>query len=200
VWSFVLFAVAGMAGCGGPGVPKGAPKNLKANKNPYYQIGPGDSVNIFVWRNPDLSVTVPVRPDGRITTPLVEDVRASGRTPTQLARVMENRLSKYIKQPEVTVMVDQFKGMPSRQIRVVGEAANPEALPYEDNLTLLDVMIQVGGLTEYAAGNRAKLVRTVNGKRKQYNVRLDDLVREGDISANVKMMPGDILFIPEALF
>ncbi|MFA9460949.1 XrtA/PEP-CTERM system exopolysaccharide export protein [Thiohalorhabdus methylotrophus] len=201
MWIFVPLGVMGVAGCGGPGVPEGTPKNLeKVDESPYYLIGPGDTVNIFVWRNPELSVTVPVRPDGRITTPLVEDVTASGRTPTQLARVMENRLSTYIKQPEVTVMVNQFQGLPTRQIRVVGEATEPQAIPFEDNLSLLDVMIQVGGLTEFAAGNRAKLVRTVDGKRKQYNVRLDDLVREGDISANVDMLPGDILFIPEAYF
>ncbi|MFP4560967.1 MAG: XrtA/PEP-CTERM system exopolysaccharide export protein [Thiohalorhabdus sp.] len=190
----------GVAGCGGPGLPEGAPKKLDVDETPHYLIGPGDSVNIFVWRNEELSVTVPVRPDGRITTPLVEDVVASGRTPTQLARVMENELSTYIKEPEVTVMVDQFQGLPPRQIRVVGEATEPMALPYQDDLSLLDVMIEVGGLTEFAAGNRAKLVRTVDGERKQYNVRLDDLVRDGDISQNVDMLPGDVLFIPEALF
>nr|WP_231627357.1 XrtA/PEP-CTERM system exopolysaccharide export protein [Thiohalorhabdus denitrificans] len=200
VWMVLPLGLVGVAGCGGPGLPEGAPKQLDVDETPHYRIGPGDSVNIFVWRNPELSVTVPVRPDGRITTPLVEDVVASGRTPTQLARVMENELSTYIKQPEVTVMVDQFQGLPPRQIRVVGEATEPMALPYQDDLSLLDVMIEVGGLTEFAAGNRAKLVRTVDGERKQYNVRLDDLVRDGDISQNVDMLPGDVLFIPEALF
>jgi polysaccharide export outer membrane protein len=167
---------------------------------PYYHIGPGDVVNIFVWENPELSVSVPVRPDGRISTPLVEDLRAAGRTPTQLARAMEGELSTYLKNPIVTVMVTGFQGLPSEQIRVVGEAAKPQAIPYRGTMTLLDVMIAVGGLTEYAAGDRAVLVREVDGKRRQFNVRLDDLLRDGDITANVKMLPGDILIIPEAWF
>ncbi len=167
---------------------------------PMYLIGPGDSVNVFVWGNPDLSATVPVRPDGRITTPLIEDVQASGKTPTHLAREMEKRLARYIRNPVVTVIVTGFVGLYSEQIRVVGEAAKPQSIPYRENITLLDVMISVGGLTEFADGNRAVLVRTVNGKRHQYNVRLDDLLKNGDISANVDMLPGDVLIIPEAWF
>ncbi len=169
-------------------------------KVPHYVIGAGDNINIFVWGNPELSTSVPVRPDGRITTPLAEDVQASGKTPSQLAREMEARLSRYIKNPVVTVTVSSFVGRASEQIRVVGEAAQPQSLPYRENMTLLDVMIAVGGLTEFAAGNRATLVRTVNGERKQYRVRVDDLIRDGDIRANVDMLPGDVLIIPEAWF
>ncbi|MEJ2345796.1 MAG: polysaccharide export protein [Gammaproteobacteria bacterium] len=165
-----------------------------------YLIGPGDQVDVFVWGNPDLSATVPVRPDGMITTPLVEDVPASGKTPTELARVMEKRLAKYIRNPVVTVIVTGFVGLYSEQIRVVGEAAKPQSLPFKKDMTLLDVMIAVGGLTDYAAGNSATLIRTVDGKRKQYRVRLDDLLKDGDITANVNMMPGDIVIIPEAWF
>ena len=167
---------------------------------PQYIIGPGDTVNIFVWGNNDLSATVPVRPDGRITTPLVEDVQASGKTPSQLAREMEAHLQRYIKNPVVTVIVTNFVGRFSEQIRVVGEATQPQAIPYRERMTLLDVMIQVGGLTEFASGNRARIVRTVNGKQKEFRVRLNDLIRDGDISANVLMQPGDVLIIPESWF
>ncbi len=189
-----------LGGCAGPDIPAGARDQLAVEETPYYLIGPGDNVNIFVWRNPELSVTVPVRPDGRITTPLVEDVQASGRTPTELARIMERELRTYIKNPVVTVMVTGFVGRTTEQIRVIGEAGQPQAIPYREKMSLLDVLIQVGGLTEVAAGNRARLVRTVDGERRQFTVRLDDLVRDGDISANVPMLPGDILIIPEAWF
>jgi polysaccharide export outer membrane protein len=155
---------------------------------------------VFVWGNPELSVSVPVRPDGRINTPLVEDMEAAGKDPTELAGDMEEALEQYVQSPIVTIMVNGFVGEFDEQIRVVGEAAQPQALQYRDNLSLLDVMIEVGGLTEFAAGNRAKLIREVRGKQRQRTVRLDDLVREGDISANVKMRPGDILIIPEAWF
>lgn len=175
-------------------------RDIPTEGTPDYLIGPGDSVQIFVWRNPELSATVPVRPDGKITTPLVEDVQASGKTPTELARDMEQVLAKYIRDPVVTVIVNRFVGRFSEQIRVVGEATQPQALPYREKMTLLDVMISVGGLTDFAAGNRATIVRTVNGQEKQFEVHLEDLIRDGDISANLKMMPGDILIIPEALF
>lgn len=167
---------------------------------PLYLIGPGDNVQIFVWGNTDLSASVPVRPDGRITTPLVEDVVASGKTSTQLARDMEKELARYIKNPVVTVTVTGFTGRFSEQIRVIGEAAKPRSLPYKEHLTVLDVMIAVGGLTKFAAGNKASIVRMVDGKQIQYIVRLDDLIRNGDILANVDMQPGDILIIPEAWF
>ena len=167
---------------------------------PDYVIGPGDNVNIFVWQQPDLSVTVPVRPDGRITTPLAEDVVAAGRTPTQLARDMEQVLSAYVRDPVVTVIVSGIVGPYSQQVRVIGQAANPQAIPYRENMTALDVMIAVGGLTDFAAGNRASIVRVVDGETRQFGVRLNDLIKRGDISANVPMLPGDILVIPETWF
>ena len=167
---------------------------------PSYVIGPGDGLSIFVWANPEVSTNVTVRPDGLITTPLVEDLKASGLTPTQLARSIESRLSKFIKNPKATVTVTNFVGRYTEQIRVVGEAAQPKSIPFKENMTVLDVVIAVGGLTTYAAGNRATLVRTVNGKKIKINVRLDDLVRDGDIEANVKVKAGDVLIIPESWF
>lgn len=174
--------------------------SMALDEGPDYLIGPGDAVNIFVWRQPELSSSVPVRPDGKITTPLVEDVPASGRTPTQLAREMEQVLSTYVRDPIVTVIVTRFVGPYDQQVRIVGEAVNPMAIPYNEHMTLLDLMIAVGGLTELAAGNRAVVVRRVAGELKQFNARLDDLLRRGDIDANAPVMPGDILIIPEAWF
>lgn len=165
-----------------------------------YIVGPGDSVNIFVWRNPDVSQTVTVRPDGKLSTPLVEDLVASGKTPTQLARDVEKVLAKYIKDPVVTVIMGGFTGPYDQQIRVLGEATEPQALPYREHMTVLDVMIAVGGLTEFAAGNNASIVRVLDGKQKQFGVRLEDLVKDGDISANAKMQPGDVLIVPESWF
>jgi len=165
-----------------------------------YIIGPGDSLTIFVWRNPELSQGVTVRPDGKLTVPLVEDLIASGKTSTQLAREIEAVLATYIKEPLVTVIVGGFQGAYSTQVRVLGEATQPLSLPYQDEMTVLDVMIAVGGLTEFADGNKAQIVRTVDGKQVQSLVRLEDLVRDGDISANVPMAPGDIIIIPEAWF
>ena len=186
-----------LAGCT---TPKPDP-SFYAEGQPYeYIIGPGDSVNIFVWRNPEVSTTVTVRPDGLISTPLVEDVAASGKTPTQLARELEKVLGTYIKDPLVTVIVGGFNGRTDEQIRVVGEATQPRALPYSVDMTLLDVMIAVGGLTDFAAGNQTVLTRRIEGKQVNTIVRLEDLVRDGDISANVDMRPGDILIIPEAWF
>ena len=165
-----------------------------------YLIGPGDSVNIIVWRNPEVSMAVPVRPDGKITTPLVEDLPAAGKTSTELARDIEKALAKYIQQPVVTVVITNFVGNYSEQIRVIGQATKPQALPYRRDMSLMDVMIAVGGTTEFAAGNRASLIRNVDGKQQRFNVRLDDLVKDGDISANVPMRPGDVLVIPESFF
>ena len=165
-----------------------------------YQIGPGDSLNIFVWRNPELSASVPVRPDGRISIPLAEDVVAVGKTPTALAREIEKRLSKYVTHPIVTVMPRSFIGPFAQQVRVIGEAATPRALPYRANMTVLDALIEVGGLTKYAAGNRATLVRTVNNVQESYAVHLDRLINDGDITSNVALQPGDILIIPQAYF
>jgi polysaccharide export outer membrane protein len=165
-----------------------------------YHIGPGDTVNIIVWRNPEVSMSVPVRPDGKITTPLVEDLPAAGKTSTELARDIEKSLAKFIQQPVVTVVVTNFIGNYNEQIRVIGQAAKPQALPYRRDMTLMDVMIAVGGTTEFAAGNRTSLIRNVNGKQERFNVRLDDLVKDGDISANMPMQPGDVLVIPESFF
>lgn len=165
-----------------------------------YLIGPGDTLNIIVWRNPEISMSVPVRPDGKITTPLVEDLPASGKTSTQLARDIEETLSRYLQQPVVTVVVTGFVGPFTEQIRVIGEAARPQALPYSENMTLMDVMIAVGGMTDFAAGNRASIIRTIDGKQQQFRVRLNDLIRDGDITANVPVYQGDILVIPESYF
>jgi len=165
-----------------------------------YLIGPGDSVNIVVWRNPEVSLTVAVRPDGKITTPLVEDLAASGKTSTQLARDIEHALGKFIQQPVVTVIVTNFSGPYGEQIRVIGEAAKPQALPYRLGMSLMDVLIAVGGITDFAAGNKASIIRTTDGRQQQLGVRLDDLLKSGDISANVMMRPGDVLLIPESFF
>ena len=164
-----------------------------------YVIGPLDTVNVIVWRNPELSMAVPVRPDGRITTPLVEDTPALGRNPTELARDLEQALAKYIRDPVVTVIVTSFLGPSNEQIRIVGEAAKPQAVAFRQNMTLLDLIIVAGGLTDFADGNNAVLVRG-SEQNKQYNVRLGDLVRRGDISANVDVKPGDVLIIPQGWF
>jgi polysaccharide export outer membrane protein len=164
-----------------------------------YLIGPGDLLSVIVWRNPDLSMSVPVRPDGRISLPLVEDLPAAGKDPTAVAREVERALSKYLRDPVVTIVVTQFGGPYSEQIRVIGQAAKPQALPYRANMTLLDVMIAVGGITDFADGNRSNILRTSEGN-KLYSVRLDDLLRDGDISANVAIKPGDVLIIPESWF
>ena len=165
-----------------------------------YLIGPGDSLNIFVWRNPELSINAPVRPDGRISIPLVEDVVAVGKTPTILAREIEDRLSKYVTSPIVTVMANQFVGPFAQQVRVIGEAITPRALPYRANMTVLDAMIEVGGLTKYAAGNRAILIRTVNDVQETYTLHLNSLINNGNVQDNVALAPGDILIIPQTYF
>ena len=172
-----------------------------ADVNSYkYLIGAGDVLNIFVWRNPEVSGSFVVRPDGMITTSLVEDIKVAGKTPTALARSIEKILGTYLRDPIVTVTVNSFVGPFSEQIRVIGEAAQPQAINYTQHMTLLDVMIQVGGLTEFADGNDAVLVRIESGKQKQYEILIDDLLKGGEISANVDMLPGDIIIIPEAWF
>lgn len=172
-----------------------------ADINSYkYLIGAGDVLNIFVWRNPEVSGSFVVRPDGMITTSLVEDIKVSGKTPTELARSIEEILSTYLRDPIVTVTVNSFVGPFSEQIRVIGEASQPRAINYIQHMTLLDVMIQVGGLTEFADGNSAVLVRIENGEQKQYDILIDELLKSGEIDANVDMLPGDIIIIPEAWF
>ncbi len=192
------FSVVILAGCAtSTNPPPSADAQLPSHD---YLIGPGDSVNITVWRNPEVSQTVPVRPDGKITTPLVEDLPASGKTATQLARDIEKVLGKYIQQPVVTVIVTGFVGPYTEQIRVIGQAAKPQALPYRQDMSLMDVMIAVGGITEFASGNKATIIRVVDGKQQKYGVRLSDLIKQGDISANTAMRPGDVLIIPESFF
>lgn len=163
-----------------------------------YVIGPGDTLQIFVWQHPEVSVTIPVRPDGRISTPLVEDVVAVGKTPTQLARDLEGQIGQYIRAPSVSVIVTNFVGTFSNQVRVVGQAAAPQAIPFRQDMTLLDVMIQVGGLSETAAGNRAKIIRRSGGQEHEIRVRIEDLLNDGDTSKNIAMEPGDVLIIPES--
>jgi len=188
-----------------------------------YIIGPGDSVEIFVWGNPDISRKAVVRPDGKLTIPLAEDMPASGKTPFELARAMEKRLEKFVRDPQVVIIVDNFEGVYSQQVRVVGQlnsgggnsggglggglgggGRNPgfsaKAFPYKKEMTLLDLMIQVGGLGQFADGNRASILRKVKGTSQQFGVKIDDLINDGNLSANVKILPGDILIIPEAFF
>lgn len=197
--AMVLGAALLAAGCGMFNRAEPAPQ-AAASAPSDYVIGAGDNVNIMVWRNPEVSGSFPVRPDGKLTTPLVEDLPAAGRTATQLARDIEKALSRYIQQPVVTVIVTGFVGAPDRQVRVIGQAARPQALPYRNDMSLMDVLIAVGGVTEFAAGNRASIIRTENGKQTTYGVRLDDLIKKGDVSANIKMRPGDVLVIPESFF
>lgn len=186
-----------LAGCATPAFP---PAPAQAASAAYrYVIGPGDLLNIVVFRNPDLSATVPVRPDGKISAPLVEDMPAIGKDPATLARDIEKALSKFIRDPIVSVVVTTFGGAYSEQIRVVGEATRPQVLPYRQKMTLLDVMITVGGITEFADGNGATILRTSDGN-KQYSVRLRDLLKRGDVSANVEMLPGDVVIIPQGWF
>lgn len=187
-----------LAGCSSaPPFPE-AP-TAAASPDYLYKIGPGDSVNVNVWRNPELSMSVVVRPDGKITAPLIEDLPAIGKDPTTLARDIEKVLAKYVRDPVVTVIVGGFVGPYPEQIRVVGEAAKPQAIPYRQGMTILDLMIVVGGITDFADGNKASILRTSEGGR-QYSVRLKDLLKRGDITANVDVKPGDILLIPQSWF
>lgn len=172
---------------------------LASTQNYSYIVGPGDNINIIVWRNPELSMSVPVRPDGKFSTPLIDELVAQGKDSVEIAREIEKQLGKYVRDPVVTVIVTSFVGPYDQQIRVVGEASKPQALPYKQHMTLLDVMIAVGGLTDFAAGNDATVLRAADGV-KQYSVRLKDLIKRGDISANVEMKPGDILIIPQSFF
>lgn len=184
-----------------PASPRGSlPEAGAASSVPDtdYKIGPGDSLNVFVFNHPELSMAVPVRPDGKVSMPLVEDIPAAGRTANQLARDLEVRLSDYLRSPKVSVMVTGFVG--GDRVRVIGQATQPKSVPYRANMTLLDVMIEVGGLAEFAAGNRAKLVRVVDGKSTETRVRLKDLVQRGDMRANVVLKPGDVIIIPESRF
>ena len=165
-----------------------------------YLIGPGDAVQIFVWHNADLSANVAVRPDGKISIPLVEDIPCAGRTPTQLAREIEERLKKYVQDPTVTVIMSGFTGLPAQQVRIVGEATTPRSVHFHENMSVLDAMIEVGGLNSFASGNQTKLVRTVNGRQVTSVLRLRSLLEDGDLSANIPLQPGDIIIIPQSFF
>jgi polysaccharide export outer membrane protein len=165
-----------------------------------YRIGPGDTLNIQVWHNSDFSGSVPVRPDGKISLPLLGDIAAAGKEPNALADDIKEKLKPYVKDPLVTVTPTNFVGPVGREIRVIGEAAQPRAIPFSTDMTLLDVMIAVGGLTKYADGNRAVVIRRENGSQKTYHVHLDSLIRDGEVNQNVSMEPGDILIIPQRFF
>ena len=195
----VLVLLPLLGACGYQELPPAVLGEDTVAKTPTYRIGPGDTLRIFVWRNPDLSTDVPVRPDGRISVPLLEDVVASGKTPTELAREIEKSLSQYVQNPLATVIVTNFVGPYTEQVRVVGAATAPRAIAFRANMTLLDAMIEVGGLNEFAGGNRSTLVRMVDGEQKQYRVRIGDLIRNGDLSANVNLLPGDVIIIPESI-
>ena len=201
---FLAAVICGLGSCGQPR-PAAASEAERAAEaaaaaKDVYVIGPGDMLGIFVYRSPELSTEVPVRPDGRISMPLVQDVTAAGKTPPALCRELEQRLKEYIRDPNVTVIVRGFVGPFDRQVRVIGEAAEPAAIPYREHMTVLDVMIATKGLTRYAAGNSAVIVRSSGASRKSLNVRLNDLIKDGDISQNVEMLPGDVLIIPQTWF
>lgn len=189
----------GLGGCAMPGGLHPAAPVQAAQAEYNYVVGPGDALAISVWRNPELSTAVTVRPDGKLSTPLVEELVVQGKTPSAIARDIEKALSQYVRDPVVTVIVSSFVGPYSEQIRVVGEAVRPQFLPYKQKMTVMDVMIAAGGLTDFADGNQATLVRASEGS-KRYSVRLQDLIKRGDITANVEMLPGDILIIPQGWF
>jgi polysaccharide biosynthesis/export protein len=197
-WAGIASATLLLISCAST-TPYPAAPPLVDTQDHRYKIGPLDSLNVLVWRNPELSALVTVRPDGRISSPLVEDLVAAGRSPADLARDIEKALGKFIRDPIVTVMLGGFQGTYAEQIRIVGEAAKPQAVPYRQDMAILDVMIQAGGLTDFADGNAAVLVRGAEGG-KQYSVRLKDLLKRGDISANVPVRPGDIIIVPQSLF
>ncbi len=197
--------LAGCVGGGGgdrPQLPSASFVTQKEGPGEEYVIGPLDQLQVFVWRNPELSAKIQVRPDGRITTPLISDMPAVGKTPTMLADDMKLALGEYIKDPIVSVIVENFSGTFSQQIRVVGATEKPASLPYRANMTLLDAMISVGGLSEFAAGNRARLIRydRSTGKQKEFQLRINKLLKQGDSSANVRLEPGDVIIIPESMF
>ncbi|MBS1146495.1 MAG: polysaccharide export outer membrane protein [Proteobacteria bacterium] len=205
----VVFAVVAITGCSStpsyPPAPVQAPPPVPVDPRISgwnYLLGPGDSVQVFVWRNPEVSGSFPIRPDGKMTMNLIEDMQASGKTPTQLARDIEKALSKYIQEPIATVIVSGGIGPYNQQIRVLGEASTPQAMGYREGMSLVDVMIAVGGLTDFADGNKAYISRIIkqDGERVQLGVRLEDLIRDGDSSANAEVRPGDVLVIPESLF
>ena len=196
---FMLAAMAWMQGCN-PVYPPLQTTTGGPQPTPLYVIGPGDSLTIDVWRNPEVSVATSVRSDGTITTPLIEDLPATGKTTTELAREMEEILADYIRDPIVTVIAGEGGGPFSRQIKVVGEANAPQSIPYREDMTLLDLMILIGGVTEFADGNRTVLVRRINGEEQMFTLRINDLLDRGDMTANVDIYPGDVIIVPESFF
>ena len=198
-FGLVILALIALAACAPMGTPA-APVSATPVEPEAYLIGPGDTLQVSVWHNPELSTTIPVRPDGRISTPLVDDETAAGKTPQQLGNDIQERLKKFVTDPVVTVIVTNFVGAYNEQIRIVGEAVTPKSIPYQAHMTVLDAMIAAGGLTPYAAGNRAKIVRHVDGKELDLNVRLSDLLKNGDLGANTDLRPGDIIIIPQSYF
>jgi polysaccharide export outer membrane protein len=201
-----LVASLAMTGCAqakrGPQLPSANFVALQEGPGEDYVIGPLDELTVFVWRNPELGARVQVRPDGRITTPLIADMPAVGKTPSMLSQDIQLQLSTYIQDPLVSVIVNRFAGTFSEQIRVVGATGRPASIPYRANMTVLDAMIAVGGMNEFAAGNRSKLVRfdKATGRQKEFSLRLGDLFKRGDSKANVMLMPGDVIIIPESIF
>jgi polysaccharide biosynthesis/export protein len=195
-------ALAGCAGSSKPELPSAAFVAMQEGPGEEYVIGPLDELTVFVWRNPELGANVQVRPDGRITTPLITAMPAVGQTPSMLAEDIKLQLSQYIQDPLVSVIVNKFAGTFSQQVRIVGATEKPASIPYRANMTLLDAMIAVGGLSEFAAGNRARLVRfdKTAGKQREFAVKLGDLLKKGDSRANVMLMPGDVIIIPESMF
>jgi len=199
-------AASGLGGCAAghthPELPAATYVASKEQPGEEYVIGPLDQLNVFVWRNPELSAKVQVRPDGRITTPLINDMPAVGKTPSLLAADMKQALGQYVKDPIVSVIVENFSGTYSQQVRIIGATENPASIPYRANMTLLDAMIAVGGLNQYAAGNKAKLVRhdRDTGKQHEYKLQIADLLKKGDSSANVSLQAGDVIIIPESMF
>jgi len=207
----LLFVVALVLAAGGQAADDAPPANTSAPANApapsaigedaasRYIIGPGDALQVFVWRNPELTTTVPVRPDGKISTPLVEDMVAVGKTPSQLARDVEKVLSEYVRSPQVNIIVTQPASTFS-QVKVIGQVARPQSLPFHEGMTVLDAVLAVGGLNPFASGNRAKVIRQENGKPQEIRIKLDDLVNKGEMATNIQLRPGDVLVVPQSLF
>ena len=199
--AFAALAVIVGAHAAAPAAPAATqpPAPSADDAGSHYVIGPGDTLQVFVWRNPELTTTIPVRPDGKISTPLVEDMVAVGKTPSQLARDMEKVLAEYIRSPKVNVIVSQPVSALS-QVQIIGHVSKPQSIPYREGMKVLDAVLAVGGLGQFAAGNRAKIVRSVNHKKQEIRVKLDDLTNKGDMSQNLALQPGDVLVVPESRF
>ena len=196
------FALTGCMGGSGRELPPASFVSTNQGPGEQYVIGPLDALTIFVWRNPELGAEVQVRPDGRITTPLIQDMVAVGKTPAMLADDISVMLAEYITEPRVSVIVNEFSGTYAQRVRIIGATEEPASLPFRANMTLLDAMIAVGGLSEFASGNRARLIRydRMTGQQHEYGLRISSLLRRGDTSANVDLRPGDVIIIPESMF